>query len=101
MYRGSRYLGTMYNVPSLCSTLVLFLPEVDGARSRAALGFEPSVSDFVFSLFSRLSFFALGSTATRSLWGLVGQGPWNTSGRPTAWKFLLLRMGLRLSLGGP
>ena len=36
------------------------------ARSGAALGFEPSVSDFVFSLFSRLSFFALGSTRDSS-----------------------------------
>ena len=66
---------------------------------------------------SRLS--GSGSTAASfgvspsSAVGLVGQGPWktvlcppqsspwSTSGRPTAWKFLLLRMGLRLSLGGP
>ena len=36
------------------------------ARTRAALGFEPSDSDFVFSLFSRLSFLALGSTRNSS-----------------------------------
>ena len=36
------------------------------ARSHAALSFEPSGSDFVFSLFSRLSFFALVSTPNSS-----------------------------------
>ena len=38
----------------------------------AALGFEPSDSDFVFSLFSRLSFLALGSTHNSSC--LCGSG---------------------------
>ena len=54
------------------------------ARSRAALGFEPSVSDFVFSLLSRLSFFALGSKRHSSCLSGPGSTAASLGGSPSS-----------------
>ena len=54
------------------------------ARTRAALGFEPSDSDFVFSVFSRLSFLALGSTRNSSCLSGSGSTAASLGGSPSS-----------------